>query len=55
MEADMAREKCPRCGHELTRKKYAREATPHTKGPRLDDDTNCGGCRDCYLKRSRGE
>lgn len=49
----MAIEKCPRCGHELTRRKYARQPTPHTTNA-LTPPGECHGCRSCYeIKRAK--
>jgi hypothetical protein len=37
--------KCTRCGHFLTRRKYAREPVPH----KATQDGFCVACRDCYI------
>ena len=48
----MTEEKCPRCGHTLTRRKYARTPTYHTTNRAHDPNgTACLNCRDCYQIR----
>jgi len=43
--------RCSRCGHVLSRRKYARQPTPHSWNPQRAEN-ECGGCRDCYVRRS---
>lgn len=43
----MTEPRCERCGHVLTRRKYARKPTPHTTN-RKTPEGRCGGCRDCF-------
>jgi hypothetical protein len=40
-------QKCARCGHYLTRRKYARKPTPHQSNPKTPEGM-CAYCRDCY-------